>query len=364
MVGRFVIWTAAASMCGLSAGVSADAGMSVPISASQSVQHTPDTPRDPTGAANPAGVPGPDAARVAPGDAIRSRRLRSAADTPNGMSSSGLLLQGSGSRVVVAHDVNTLSTSLARPDQEVAFAVNVADWLTEGSQGKPTLLLLEAGTDAARDYSMLVEQGLSNAGYEVVVTRDISWTAGQLAQFDAVFFGMRFPEGNGINQNAIIDYLAGGGAAYIFGGVNDTLDDRSATNLVLASVGFRFNGPEHATGSATTLITSGHPIFEGITSLRAGNGNPLEDLLPADPKQVVLIFNGAGLGVYGVFDDRVLGCNVADISPIFGVLDLADINAFVTGFIAQDPIADINHDGLFDLADITLFVIAFVAGCP
>ncbi len=54
----------------------------------------------------------------------------------------------------------------------------------------------------------------------------------------------------------------------------------------------------------------------------------------------------------------------ADLAPPYGVLDLADINAFVTGFTSQDPIADMNDDGVFDLADVGAFIAGFAAGCP
>ncbi len=54
----------------------------------------------------------------------------------------------------------------------------------------------------------------------------------------------------------------------------------------------------------------------------------------------------------------------ADLAPPYGVLDLADINAFIGGFVGQDPIADMNDDGIFDLQDIGLFVDGFLAGCP
>ncbi len=47
-----------------------------------------------------------------------------------------------------------------------------------------------------------------------------------------------------------------------------------------------------------------------------------------------------------------------------GKLDLADITAFVSGFLSSDPIADFNADGLWDLADIAAFVASFNAGCP
>ncbi len=58
------------------------------------------------------------------------------------------------------------------------------------------------------------------------------------------------------------------------------------------------------------------------------------------------------------------GCNAADVAEPFGVLDLSDVQAFIAGFLAQDPIADMNGDGIFDLQDLQDFVVAFNAGCP
>ncbi|USN98890.1 MAG: hypothetical protein H6810_12160 [Phycisphaeraceae bacterium] len=47
-----------------------------------------------------------------------------------------------------------------------------------------------------------------------------------------------------------------------------------------------------------------------------------------------------------------------------GLADLADIELFITSFLAGDQLADINGDGLLDLDDITYFIIAFLSGCP
>jgi hypothetical protein len=47
-----------------------------------------------------------------------------------------------------------------------------------------------------------------------------------------------------------------------------------------------------------------------------------------------------------------------------GLYDLADINAFVTGFINQFGFADLDNNGIFDLTDITTFIDAFTSGCP
>ena len=59
------------------------------------------------------------------------------------------------------------------------------------------------------------------------------------------------------------------------------------------------------------------------------------------------------------------GCTAADVAPPFGVLDLADVGAFVDGFIAGDPIADLAApQGVYDLADIQAFIASFNGGCP
>ncbi|USO00277.1 MAG: hypothetical protein H6810_06360 [Phycisphaeraceae bacterium] len=46
------------------------------------------------------------------------------------------------------------------------------------------------------------------------------------------------------------------------------------------------------------------------------------------------------------------------------MLDLADANAFVIGFLASDPDADLDGNSLFDLIDVNTFVQGFLAGCP
>ncbi|HHN78113.1 MAG TPA: hypothetical protein ENK11_05485 [Phycisphaerales bacterium] len=57
------------------------------------------------------------------------------------------------------------------------------------------------------------------------------------------------------------------------------------------------------------------------------------------------------------------GC-AADIAEPFGVLDLADITAFITAFSLGAPAADVAEPlGVFDLADISGFVQTFTAGC-
>ncbi|MBZ0172884.1 MAG: hypothetical protein K8E66_10920, partial [Phycisphaerales bacterium] len=48
-----------------------------------------------------------------------------------------------------------------------------------------------------------------------------------------------------------------------------------------------------------------------------------------------------------------------------GVLDLADVQGFVAGFLANDSVADFAAPfGVWDLADLQAFVAEFLAGCP
>lgn len=55
----------------------------------------------------------------------------------------------------------------------------------------------------------------------------------------------------------------------------------------------------------------------------------------------------------------------ADLAEPFGVLDLMDITAFVSAFVAGHPAADLAEPtGVFDLADVIAFAEAFAGGCP
>jgi cytochrome c peroxidase len=55
----------------------------------------------------------------------------------------------------------------------------------------------------------------------------------------------------------------------------------------------------------------------------------------------------------------------ADIAEPTGVLDLADLQAFVGAFMAGDETADLAAPfGVLDLGDVQAFVTAFLAGCP
>ncbi len=58
------------------------------------------------------------------------------------------------------------------------------------------------------------------------------------------------------------------------------------------------------------------------------------------------------------------GCNPADLAAPFGVLDLTDVQAFITAFTGGDLLADLDGNGVLDLTDVQIFSQSFLAGCP
>ncbi|MBZ0172955.1 MAG: hypothetical protein K8E66_11280, partial [Phycisphaerales bacterium] len=55
----------------------------------------------------------------------------------------------------------------------------------------------------------------------------------------------------------------------------------------------------------------------------------------------------------------------ADVDEPFEVLDLADVQAFIAGFMSGDPLMDLAEPfGVLDLTDVQAFVSSFLAGCP
>ena len=107
------------------------------------------------------------------------------------------------------------------------------------------------------------------------------------------------------------------------------------------------------TGAATTVISA---VGLGVTEW----GNINIDNGPETQRMVVSVRDADKIYVFAA----VPGCNNADLSVPFGVLDLSDINLFVTAFTGQNPIADFDDNGIWDLSDVVAYIDAFVAGCP
>ena len=161
--------------------------------------------------------------------------------------------------------------------------------------------------------------------------------------------------------------LSGGTRAT--GGTTDeaafAVDDNDAHRLGLR-VERAFDSDLGRDVNLLTFTFDGVVATEGVDS---GDGM-------GDDNPVSYDFNQISVGTTGVaFLDIVID-NVevtteavnpcpADIAPPFGILDLGDISAFVSGFQTQNPIADLAEPfGILDLNDISAFVAGFTAGCP
>ncbi len=96
-----------------------------------------------------------------------------------------------------------------------------------------------------------------------------------------------------------------------------------------------------------------------------GNGIPDEDEIAAGTTGDC---DGDGIPdeceIAAGVDVPCVGCP-ADLAEPFGVLDLADLVAFIDAFTSGDTIADFAEPfGILDLADIGAFLQSFIAGCP
>lgn len=156
---------------------------------------------------------------------------------------------------------------------------------------------------------------------------------------------------------------------YALGGWFDTNPDGQ-------SAGFLFEG----------RMTANEPgyVLPGIGAMYPGDnpsyGHEFVGIVDPDGFGAVVLTGTLEINEKGVLEGGIIygcddfligvapgfgGCgNPADLVPPMGVLDLEDINAFVSAFLGQDSSADLDGNGVFDLADIGAFTAAFIAGCP
>jgi hypothetical protein len=93
-----------------------------------------------------------------------------------------------------------------------------------------------------------------------------------------------------------------------------------------------------------------------------GDGYP-DLLLPLQIQQGNPPVTRAGIRVMRNLGSPQRSCP-ADLAAPTGILDLADLTAFVGAFVNEEPAADLGaRFGVFDLADLVAFVEVFVSGC-
>lgn len=156
------------------------------------------------------------------------------------------------------------------------------------------------------------------------------------------------------------DLIFSGFPALGSGGLNeaDPPQDGDGYYIALGPLGV----PIVATEAGTVLARF---RFEAISSspaasvdLLASGGSPVVETKVFDGQTPNTVVTGTLTG-----GEVAIRCGPFDVVEPFGILDLADVNAFVNAFEAQDPIADLNNNGVFDLHDINAFIVGFLAGC-
>lgn len=167
----------------------------------------------------------------------------------------------------------------------------------------------------------------------------------------------------GVSPGAIIGIAIGTPASLGFEIISDTATEVDyviqSSNPFLslngAEPGQQITGTASVQPGAPTLVAFDATLVSnpGTWILDVSiNARPVGPYRPTQPQHL------ASLSVRDMGMERCVGDLTGD-----GVLDLADVNAFIAGFVGQNPIADLDGNGIYDLADVNLFVSRFLAGC-
>lgn len=145
------------------------------------------------------------------------------------------------------------------------------------------------------------------------------------------------------------------------GGLNEANPpaDGDAIFVGLGPLGTPISADEAGSLFATLTFTAAFSTPSTSIDLLASGGSPVRETVVFDGTTPNTIVTGSLTGT-----SLIIRCGPFDTAVPYGQLDLADVNVFTSGFLATDPVADLNEDGIFDLSDINLFIDGFLMGCP
>jgi streptogramin lyase len=171
------------------------------------------------------------------------------------------------------------------------------------------------------------------------------------------------PAVQGVAPGAVVGIDVGGSVELAFDVTSDTATEVDC--VILSSNPFLSLGGAPAGEAFTTTVPvqPGAPTRVGVTAELVGspgtwildvslNARPVGPYRPTRPQHL------ASLAVRDAAIERCAGDFNGD-----GVLDLADVNAFVAAFTGQLPSGDLDGNGVWDLNDVNRFVGLFLAGC-
>jgi hypothetical protein len=210
--------------------------------------------------------------------------------------------------VVASHDTATLNS--ASPGL-AAFAGNLVRFLDgDGEAGGRVLVFnrLESLGNNANVADTLFARAVAPLGYTVVEAGTATpFTLDALRAFDAVLLAGRLRDPLGVdlkNDTVLQQYVAGGGGVYVAAGAGGFAPNAQAAywNSFLEAYGLAY---EPDLNNRVGLVGGGSgPLFEGVDTLSAGNGQDLRLLgTDAEARLVQLAPSSAVRGLLAVHVD-------------------------------------------------------------
>jgi hypothetical protein len=195
-------------------------------------------------------------------------------------------------KIVVTNDEWTLSnTGFSGLNDPGQFALNVANWFT-GSAGNFLVYSNNFGLTGSSLATVM-----TNAGYGWTFSTVLPQSLATLQGYDAVFLA-----GNAFDNNALIQYVNGGGNVFLEGGtgIGGAAAEAAQWNTFLNAFGLGF-GSSYNGIEGNVPISNTHPIFTGVDFLYQNNGNDTLDINAADTRGQVLVASD-GHGLYAVYE--------------------------------------------------------------
>jgi|GEM_PF-3032507 len=231
-------------------------------------------------------------------------------------------------------------------------------WMTTQPSGIGTYLLQGGVLDANEIYHSNAYPTFDMTGGTLIVgefgtpTNNLSLTPTG---------GLVLPGGKNLGDMTVHGDLDLGNAAAI----RYQLDTPANSDLAIV------NGKVALAGSLLAILVN--PPTPGDTFLLIDNdsNDPVGGTFQALPEGAsVTFFHGPDPYTFEITytggDGNDVVLNATDCPPDLtndGVLDNADLSAFVTLYLAGDLAADFTNDGFLDNGDISAFIAAFLAGC-
>lgn len=168
-----------------------------------------------------------------------------------------------------------------------------------------------------------------------------------------------------VDQGSVVGLPIGGKRSISFDVFADIPGTGIEYTIVSSNPFLSLNGGEPGEAVEGVVVLDGSPATNRLTvsaMLVSSPGTRILDV--ALFARTVGDYRPTGpqpLGAVSVRDSAMERC-AGDFNGD-GVVDLRDINDFISAFLGQEPEADFDNNGVFDLQDVNLFVAFFTSGC-